>query len=104
MEGGEKEGESWLKEPEELRGMILSKRKNPESPSDARKIRKAKNSEIRERLTKTPGQNVEAEMRRAEGKQKSGLEKAEAPRNVGMSDSEMGKNTAPGRIRGQVRL
>lgn len=46
-EGGKREGESWLKEPEELRGMILSKRKNPESPSDAKKIRKAKNSEIR---------------------------------------------------------
>lgn len=78
MGGAEREGESWLKEPEELRGMILSKRKNPESPSNAREIRKAKNSEIREKLTKTLEQNVEAEMRRAEGKRKSGLGKAEA--------------------------
>ena len=51
-------------------------------------------------MLKTLEQNVVAEMRQAEGKQKSDSEKAEAPRNVGMSDSEMGENTAPGRIRG----
>lgn len=55
-------------------------------------------------MAKTPEQNVEAEMRQAEGRQKSGFEKAEAPRNVVMSDSEMGKNMAPGRTGGQVQL
>lgn len=42
--------------------------KNPWSASDARKYRKAKNNEIREKWTKPLDQNVEAEMRQAEGK------------------------------------
>lgn len=49
--------------------------KNPGSASDARKYRKAKNNEIRERWTKPLDQDVEAEMRLAEGKQRSGLER-----------------------------
>lgn len=49
--------------------------KNPGSASDARKYRKAKNNEIRERWTKPLDQDVEAEMRLAEGKQRLGLER-----------------------------
>lgn len=50
-----------------MTGVILDPRKNPGSPLDAREIRKAENSEIRKRSTKTLEQDVETEMRQAEG-------------------------------------
>lgn len=62
-----REGEPWIEELEELTGVILDERKNPGSPSDARKIRKAENSEIRKKSTKTLEQDVEAEIRQAGG-------------------------------------
>lgn len=60
--------------------MILGEGRNPgsrkDSLQDARKYRKAKNGGMTERWTETLEQDVEAEMREAEGEQRSGLEKA----------------------------
>lgn len=69
---------------------------------DARKYRKAEDDEMREKWTKTLEQDVEAEVKEADGEQRSGLEKAGTHGNVGMSDPEMGRNMAPGRIRSQT--
>lgn len=59
--------------------MILKEGKNLGSPSDAKKIRKAENSAMRERSAKSLEQDVEAELRQADDKRRSGLGKAETP-------------------------
>lgn len=71
--GSRKQGELWRETPQELRwGMSPGKGRNPGSPSDVRKIGKARSSNVREGWTETLEQDTEAEMRPAEGEQRSG--------------------------------
>ena len=103
-ERGDREGEPWTEKLEERGGAVRGKGENPGSSSDASKIRKVENSQIREKWMKTLEQGVEAEMEQAESEPRVGLEKAETHGNAGMSDPAMGRNVVPGRIRGQAQL
>lgn len=69
---GEREGESWIAELEELRGAILER--IPGQLQMQENTGKRRTMRL-ERRTKALDQNVEAEMGQAEGEQRSGLER-----------------------------